>query len=179
MEVLMAVALSPDAEAVEVSALNADDLDAVAEQLDTEMARQCNDLRRLLESEQAIANRVQTVLDQCEQRAKRIRRALAALEDDAPKPQAAKVKGKGKGNWEISPEKVEEVYASIVDAIKGNGGEPVTMTTAREAKGHTGSETYAKAVAKLRDDERLRVAGRTRGGGTLLALMPDEGTRAA
>ena len=177
----MAIALQPTATAEEMSALNADDLDAVAEQLDREIVEKCDGLRDLLESEQAIANRLQTILDQCEARAKRIRRALNALEGEVPgrKPQAQPKQAAKTHKWNVSEEKVEQAYDAIVKAIDLNDGKPVTMTEARRVEGSGGHETYRQAIDILRDRERIRVAGKTRGGGTLLALMPEADDAAA
>lgn len=169
----MAIALTPAAEAEEVHTLNLSDLQSVAEQLDREMAQKCSDLRSLLEAEQTIVNQVQTILDQCEARAKRIRRALNALEGEAPGRKPETQKPKATSGWKVSEEKIEQAYDAIVKAIGLNDGQPVTMTEARRVEGSGGHETYRQAIDVLRDRERIRVAGKTRGGGTLLALMPD------
>lgn len=142
-----------------------------AHRLDGFIERQREELRDLLAQERALVGQIQEALDSCKEREKRVLRALAALEGTAV---AAKpTKAQKKAAWQISDEKVEEIYAAIRASIEANDGEPVTMTKVRESVGSSASETWRKAVDRLRADERLRVAGRVRGGGELLALMPE------
>jgi hypothetical protein len=95
--------------------------------------------------------------------------ALAGIGADKPvKPKKRTGNGHGKHNWQASEESIEKVLA----AMKAWPEETCTQTQLTQAAS-LAPETVRRAVDALRERELVRVAGTTRGGGKLLALMPD------
>ena len=69
----------------------------------------------------------------------------------------------------MSPQAVERVYQSLA-ALAADG--PVTRTAVVE-RTTLGHEVVRRSLTVLRDAERIRVAGRGRGGGILWSTMPE------
>lgn len=118
---------------------------------------------------------------------RRLAKAIMSLEGetDAPKPSTsstpAKSKSKNKATgkaekWNVSDATVERVWNAFLRYSQLMNGEPFTMTTLARWMGEQGEgiggETVRRAVDRLRDTERVRKCGTTRGGGLLWAPMP-------
>lgn len=96
--------------------------------------------------------------------AKRLTRALEALVPSAPKNPA-----NGKG-WTISDEKV----AAVLEVIRAMDADEFTAADVEKAAGTgTSGESARRACEILRQREVLRLVRTGRGGGKVLALMPD------
>ena len=96
--------------------------------------------------------------------AKRLQRALAALEPPAPTPKKTGAK------WQISDERVADVLA----VIKRMGADEFTASDVLKAADGMASETVRQATDVLREREVLRLVRTGRGGSKVLALMPDQ-----
>lgn len=123
------------------------------------------------------ANRVaaeRAVLDSKE-RERRLLRALAALEGETTMQVARKASGPrgGKiGDWHISDKKCDDVFEKFC-ALVMSTGKPTTPTMLAHANPGLSPESSRRALDRLRGEERVRLAGKTRGGGRLFDLMPD------
>lgn len=153
-----------------------DDLKALGERLERQMVDECADLRRMLEGEQLLTNRMRGILDLSNARVKRIQRALNALEGTGKtigRPKAAKPNPKI--NWTVSEKKVEATYEALV-AI---GGEGRASEVTRRA-GHS-TEVTRRSLEQLREAERVRIVRRDKKFGATFGVMPtsDEAADAA
>lgn len=138
----------------------------MADSLEARMARECDDLRSMLEAEQEISNQIQHILDASNERAKRVRRALAALEGTATTP--APSKPKPKNDWQISEERIEFVLG-----LFRKQAEPISSTQLADKTKGLSTTTVSKAVEVLRERELIRRVAKLRGGGWTYAVMPE------
>jgi DNA-binding transcriptional regulator GbsR (MarR family) len=162
------MASAPALTPVEATPPTLDDLQTMAAALEERMKKECDDLRSMLEGEQEIANQIQGILDASNERAKRIRRALAALEGTAsPATTAGTKQAKSKG-WQVSDERVEFVLG-----LFRAEHEPITPTQLAEKTEGISIETVGKAVEVLRGRELVRRVAKVRGGGWTYAVMPE------
>jgi DNA-binding transcriptional regulator GbsR (MarR family) len=162
------MASAPALTPVEATPPTLDDLQTMAAALEERMKKECDDLRSMLEGEQEIANQIQGILDASNERAKRIRRALAALEGTAsPATTAGTKQAKSKG-WQVSDERVEFVLG-----LFRAEPEPITPTQLAEKTEGISIETVGKAVEVLRGRELVRRVAKVRGGGWTYAVMPE------
>lgn len=139
------------------------------------LAAQAQSLQELLTDEDAVQARLREALDESRARQHALQRAVAALtpksrDDDAPtrgRP-PGKTKTRDSNAWHVSAAKTDQVMQALVAY-----GEPVTGT--RLAEGTSISpEAVRRSLTVLRDSGRVRLAGRSRGGGKLYAPMPEE-----
>lgn len=157
------------------------------------------DLRNLLTRESQRRAMLEHLLAQAKEHERRIAKAILVLDGDSaqspatPTSTASPTNGRGKAkrplsktDWTISEGRVAQVLADLERWQGEHPGEGITPTQFQRwmrAQGQgAGVETLMRAFVKLRERELIRVAGRTRGGGTLYALMPraaDEDTQHA
>lgn len=130
------------------------------------LSDEADTLRKLVEREERMHEELIVHVNACADRLRRLRRALAALTDE---PAKTKPKRSGTNEWTISPKKVEEVFAAFAQA-----GTPQTPTQLSGATPGLSSESVQRAIPILRDQGRLRLLGKTRGGGRTYAVMPTE-----
>jgi leucyl aminopeptidase len=164
------MASAPQLSPVEAQPPTLDDLQAMAAALEERMKKECDDLRSMLEGEQEIANQIQGILDASNERAKRIRRALAALEGStspAATTAGTKQQRTSKG-WQVSDERVEFVLG-----LFRAEPEPITPTQLAEKTEGISTETVGKAVEVLRGRELVRRVAKVRGGGWTYTVMPE------
>jgi Fic family protein len=161
------MASAPQLSPVEAQPPTLDDLQTMASALEARMKQGCSDLRSMLEGEQEITNQIQGILDASNERAKRIRRALAALEGTAS-PAATTHRDKPKNDWQVSEERVEYVLG-----LFRAEPEPITSTGLAEKTDGVSTQTVSKAVDVLRERELLRRVKKIRGGGWTYAVMPE------
>jgi len=141
-------------------------IQAHAARLEAEMASHCQELRTMLESEQALRNDLSGILDASSARMKRIQKALASLEGDAA-PLGRPKKAASKTTWTVSQKKIDRTY----DALVALGGRArASEITERAAQA---SESTRRALEKLREQERVRIVERSGRLGATFALMPD------
>jgi Fic family protein len=163
------MASAPQLSPVEAQPPTLDDLQAMAAALEARMKQECSDLRSMLEGEQEIANQIQGILDASNERAKRIRRALGALEGTmSPAGTTAGTKQKPKNDWQISDERVEYVLG-----LFRAEPEPISSTKLAEKTDGVSTQTVSKAVEVLRERELIRRVAKIRGGGWTYAVMPE------
>jgi hypothetical protein len=145
------------------------DLREISDRIDERMKKECVDLREMLEVEQHLINEAEKILDHFNDRAKRIRRALAALEGTTTTPTAAKPRAKASGHgWQISEERI----AAVLDLFRKES-EPITPTQLAEKTDGIATETVTKACKVLRERELIRAVSKVRGGGWTFTLMPE------
>lgn len=98
-----------------------------------------------------------------------LKRALATLTGEPstrPASEKPPPKHKDRNDWQVSPQKVEQVLAAMV-TVDG----PVSPTQlAREVEGLS-PQGAGKAIDVLRQQGRVRLVGKTRGGGRLYAVI--------
>lgn len=163
------MASAPQLTPVEATPPTLDDLQTMAAALEARMKQECDDLRLMLEGEQEITNQIQGILDASNERAKRIRRALGALEGTiAPAGTTAGTKKKGKNDWQVSDERVEFVLAKFRAEP-----EPISSTQLAEKTVGLSTTTVSKAIEVLRERELIRRVAKIRGGGWTYAVMPE------
>jgi DNA-binding transcriptional regulator GbsR (MarR family) len=163
------MASAPALTPVEATPPTLDDLQTMAAALEERMKKECDDLRSMLEGEQEIANQIQGILDASNERAKRIRRALAALEGtSSPAATTAATKQAKSKGWQVSDERVEFVLG-----LFRAEPEPITPTQLAEKTEGISIETVGKAVEVLRGRELVRRVAKVRGGGWTYAVMPE------
>jgi hypothetical protein len=164
------MASAPQLTPVEAQPPTLDDLQTMAAALEDRMKRECDDLRSMLEGEQEIANQIQGILDNSNERAKRIRRALAALEGTAS-PAATKAgtkQPKGTNDWQVSEDRIEFVLG-----LFRAEPEPISSTQLAEKTVGLSTTTTSKAIEVLRQRELIRRVKKIRGGGWTYAVMPE------
>lgn len=138
------------------------------------LAQQTASLRELLHDEDAVQERLRTALDESKVRQHGLQRAINALD---PQPKETTKRGPGRsstrehdGNeWSVSERKVEQVMSVLVAR-----GEPVTGNGLANGVEGLSVESVRRAFIVLREQGRIRLAGRSRGGGKLYAPMPEE-----
>lgn len=147
-----------------------EDLKAISERIDERLASECADLRELLEVEQLLINEAEKILAHSNERAKRVRRALAALEGTSAQPQKPPQRQEGRkaNEWQVSEERIAYVLT-----LWQAQAEPVTSTYLAESTGGISTETVSKATAVLRERELIRKVAKVRGGGWTYAVMPE------
>jgi len=144
------------------------------------LAAEVEDLNAILEEEIAIRRELEALLEASKLRERRIARAVAILIDEpapaASKP-APKPKVKAHDKWEVSEPTIERVWDGYRQYVAKHGNDPITRTVLgawmTENGQGIGGETIRKAFDALRERELIRMAGTTRGGGKLWALMPE------
>lgn len=161
------MASAPNLAPVEATAPTLDDLQTMAASLEERMKRECDDLRSMLEGEQQIVNQIQHILDASNERAKRMRRALAALEGTAPTAGRPKATGPVKG-WQVSEERIEFVLSLLREEP-----EPISSTQLAEKTVGLSTTTTSKAFDVLRERELIRRVQKIRGGGWTYTVMPE------
>lgn len=134
---------------------------AQADSMDGQIAS----IRELVEREERVREALRIHTSACEDRLRRLKRALNALVDEPVSQARPKPK-----EWNISPEKVEQIYRLFVEA-----GEPRTPSQLAGPVSGLSNESVAKALVVLRQDGRMRLVGKTRGGGRLYAVVPQMG----
>lgn len=123
-------------------------------------------LRALIDREEAQQEGLRTQLEASNDRLRRLKRALSALVDDPPARKQSRPKLSG-GPPNVNPRKAEQVF-EVMRAV----GEPMTPTQiARDTEGLS-IATAGRAIDALREEGRVRLVGRTRGGGRLYAVIP-------
>jgi hypothetical protein len=121
-------------------------------------------LQQAAEAAQRLAAVKRNEYDAALDQAKRLQRAVDALQ-----PADAKAKPRI-GSWQVSNAKVAEVLA----AIRAIDADEFTASDIHKAMGKgTSWEAVRKSCDVLREREVLRLVRGTRGGGKVLALMPD------
>lgn len=145
------------------------DLREISDRIDERMEKECADLREMLEVEQHLINEAERILGHFNERAKRLRRALAALEGttttarEASPPASRNSKG-----WQVSEERIEYVLS-----LFRKESAPITPTQLAEKTDGVSTETVGKACKVLRERELIRAVAKVRGGGWTFALMPE------
>jgi DNA-binding transcriptional ArsR family regulator len=162
------MASAPQLSPVEAQPPTLDDLQAMAAALEARMKQECSDLRSMLEGEQEIANQIQGILDASNERAKRIRRALGALEGTVSPAGTTAGTKRNKNVWQVSEERVEFVLG-----LFRAEPEPISGTQLAEKTDGVSTQTVSKAIEVLRERELLRRVAKIRGGGWTYAVMPE------
>lgn len=80
----------------------------------------------------------------------------------------------GKHGWVVSDERVEFVYNRFKELARELEGGLITPTQLSDMTKGISGETARKAFDAMREREMIRLAGSTRGGGKLYALMPED-----
>src|SRR5262245_1814476 len=127
------------------------------------MADEADSLRGLVEREERVREELTVHMDACHDRLRRLKRALTALTDE-PAP----VKKKDGNDWSVSARKVEEVYAAFVRVDV-----PISASKLAERTEGLSSESVRRAIEVLRKDGRLRLVGKTAGGGRSFAVIKE------
>ena len=144
------------------------DLREISDRIDERMEKECVDLREMLEVEQHLINEAERILGHFNERAKRIRRALAALEGTTTTPAREPKPAKRANEWQVSEERIAYVLT-----LWQAQTEPTTTTALGEATEGVSVETVSKATAVLREREQVRRVKKVRGGGWTYAVMPE------
>lgn len=125
---------------------------------------------QLVEEQRALA-RVELVVSGYREREKRLAKAIAALKGEplgsGGKQNDLAKREKTQPNWTVSEAKIEKVLAGLREY-----GPCTAAHLSREIE-KLSPETARRALETLRERELARIAGKTRGGGTQYALMPE------
>lgn len=154
------------------------EFDAAADHMRSAVADQVASMRALLHQEVAGREHLEQLLNDSKDREKRLQRAVDALEGTPARPaakQPAAPAKPAKADRAVSPQRMEVAFAALTKVYEREG-KAVTRTMVVEhlagTNGAMSHGTCRKAFEQLRDDERVRIAGATRGGGKLWAPMP-------
>lgn len=140
-----------------------------------------DDIRAALAEAEHELEQLQTQYDEHKRNVKSLRTALDAIDpDNAPKPQGRRPGRPSRAELEqreqrvkernaVSPDTVELVHAELVAA----GSAQSVAQMQKRLEGKISHDPVRRALVKLRDDERARVAGRTPAGGVMYAPMPE------
>lgn len=152
---------------------NRDDFEAVDERLAAVLDAEVSDLQEILDDELSARAQLQALFEKSKTREKRLRRAIAALSGESAQhtTQQDKATRQAGMTWHVSDEAVERVWAGFMK-LYDQKGEPVTQTMVSDSMEGIGPDTVRKSLERLRSTERVRLAGKTRGGGKLWAPMP-------
>lgn len=126
-------------------------------------------LRALVAQEETNREEAERIVNESRLRQRRYERALSTLEGPSPKPAPKR----DKNDWTISAEKVESVYRRFVEVREQYPDKQVTASLLSSQTPGLSPETARRALLELREQERVRVAGKVRGGGTHFDLMPE------
>lgn len=142
-------------------------LELTAEQVEAQ-------LRGLIAHERVERLELERKLTDVRERERRYERALAAMQPAPPAKSPAKSSARrGDGSWNISQEKIEEVYRRFVELREQHPNEALSPGRIARLTPGLSPETARRALYELRDQERLRISGKVRGGGTKWDLMPE------
>lgn len=144
---------------------------------------QIEDLKRMAREEADSRAEVERFVDASRERERRLLKAVAALEGmplgagGKPKLNGAAPKAKAKSHdWSVNPATVEAAFEAARRLVAETGEETFTRAQLAKAIGRS-PETTRRAVDHLRDQERVRLAGKSGNGGktatNLYALMPN------
>jgi len=134
-----------------------------AEESARSMAAEADSLRGLIEREERVRAELQVHADACADRMRRLKRALSALTDEPTPP-----KKKDGNDWSVSAKKVEEVYAAFLAVDV-----PISPGALADRTEGLSAESVRRAVEVLRRDGRLRLVGKTAGGGRSFAVIKE------
>lgn len=123
-------------------------------------------LRQRLELEESQQAALRTRLDESNERVKRLRRSIAALIDEPPTPKETTTTKSTGERKPLRDETVERVFAAWVAH-----GEDATPTQVARVTEGLSTETALRAVPILREQGRLRLIGKARGGGRRYRLI--------
>jgi hypothetical protein len=132
------------------------------------LSDEADSLRKLVEREERVHEELLVHVNACADRLRRLRRALAALTDEPAKTRPAR-NGRDTNGWTISPEKVERVFAAFAQADT-----PQTPTQLARSVEGLSPESARRAFIVLREQGRIRLVGKTRGGGRTYKVIPTE-----
>ena len=134
------------------------------------MEEEAKRLAQVLIRAEAEAADIKIKLMEAEADVRSIRKAMEALTGEAPAKTASKSLRKSRDNnrWQISEAKIQEVW-NIVRAIDD---ETFTTNSVATAQPGLSQESARRALDILRERQLIRLAGKARGGGKLLAIMP-------
>lgn len=129
-------------------------------------------LQGLFEEQEKEEERLTGLLQDVQKKRKRYKRALddlAGARDETQKSKRAS--GKSGHDWNISEEKLQEVWTRINELVGPE--DKFTGTDIGKQSPGLSSEAIRRAMVVLRERELLRKAGTGRGGSTFYALMPN------
>lgn len=129
------------------------------------MTDEADSLRKLIEREERVREELRIHTNACADRLRRLNRALAAL---TGQPAAAPTKKDAK-EWSVSPAKIEEVFAAF-----SASDEPISSHRLAVSVDGLSNASVFKAIPILREQGRLRLVGKARGGGRLYAAVAQE-----
>ena len=126
------------------------------------LAGQVESLQRLIEDDEREHEELSAKLDAVNDRLRRLKRAVAALtsEPAAPPPERKRPRD------EVPREKVERVFAAYVECDR-----PIPPSRIAQELDGVSPESARKAVEALRQEGRLRLVGKTRGGGRAFTVV--------
>lgn len=131
--------------------------------MESQLGAQVQSLRDLLDREERTNERIRADLTASDEILRRLRKAVAALTDEAP--QRRKRESEASPSAGPREETVGRVWAVFAEAR-----EPMTPTQVARAAGSTPA-TVQTCVKILRAEGRLRLVGKTRGGGRAYAAV--------
>jgi predicted HTH transcriptional regulator len=131
------------------------------------------DLRALIQAEVDSRSEYERLVELSKQRERRLAKAVAALEGEPlHKPKTGPAKPKARQM--ISAEAADRVFDQMRNLMQQTGRDTVTRPQLMREITDMSGETIRRSLVLLRDQQRIRQAGRTgRGAATLYAVMPD------
>jgi hypothetical protein len=135
----------------------------------TDLGLDTEPLRKLLEATEQEHEQLSAQLAVTNDRLRRLRRAIDALtgpDRKAPAPPASKTSG----GQRVSPEHVERVYEAFAAH-----GEPIAPTALAKITPGLYMAMMGPAVNVLRQQGRLRLVGKTKGGGRAYTIVSTNG----
>jgi hypothetical protein len=147
------------------------------------IGEQVKDLRRMVQEEIDSRAEVERFVDASRERERRLVKAIAALEGvplgagGRPKAKALPaVKARPKTPQVVSQDAADEILAAAKALLADRAEQTFTRTEIREAVPGRSRETVRRGLVLLREQQRIRLAGKQGAGPTaksLYALMPD------
>jgi hypothetical protein len=148
------------------------------------IGEQVKDLRRMVQEEIDSRAEVERFVDASREREHRLRKAIAALEGvplgAGGRPKVVKttpaVKARPKTPQVVSQDAADEILAAAKALLADRAERTFTRTEIREAVPGRSRETVRRGLVLLREQQRIRLAGKQGAGATaksLYALMPD------
>lgn len=127
-------------------------------------------IRTAIAAEQARRAEAERLVDESRAEERRLQGALDKLQPPARKRQS---RAPGSHDWQVSDGKVEEVFRHFVELREQDPDARISAGYLAEHTPGLSPESARRALYVLRERERIRISGKTRGGGVSWDLMPE------